>query len=437
MKEHYMKHTVLKRYPLGNKRFIWKQKDFALSSFGCDAGDMRKSISNLTEAGFNTLELGWSPHEKSWEAVELCEEYGVDLIFQDLSIMGGMQHRYLDREPKVDMNTVNDLIERTKDKKRTIGFYVWDEPWFDNQFEEARRQSDMLEAAKPDALLFSVALPSYNPDFQWENGLYKSYFDKFIKKMDPPVLSLDYYPIGNYPMETEQFKYSEDNQLDTDYMWCDLGLLRKRGLETGIPYWFYYQGCDLYHTGQLNFTMIRMMMYAAVMYGVKGLQHYRANEDAVVMRDTGEKGPYFEEQKAIHKEFAALGNTLMALTSKLVYHSPDLLPNKDFAKELMDSYTDSEFIAEQLPKRCSVGEFEDGYGNRYLVILNREFCAPLKTELKLKGNFRIYEVSRKDGAQRVIHESTASLPVELAAGDAMVIRVQPASEEPFTVEYTL
>ena len=79
-----MKHLVLKRDPLGNKRFIWRQKEFALSTFGCDAGDMRKSVSNMVDAGFNTLELGWSPHEKSWEAVDLCEEYGVDLIFQDL-----------------------------------------------------------------------------------------------------------------------------------------------------------------------------------------------------------------------------------------------------------------------------------------------------------------------------------------------------------------
>ncbi len=430
-----MKNVVLERYPIGNKRFIWKQREFALSSFGCDAADMRKSISNLKEAGFNTLELGWSPHEKSWEAVELCEEYGVDLIFQDLTIMGGMQHRFLEREVPVDENTVLDLVKKLEGKKRTIGFYVWDEPWFDNQFDEARRQQDMLEAVRPDALLFSVALPSYNPDFQWENGLYPEYFKKFADRMDPPILSVDYYPIGSYPMETKQFNYSDENQLDTDYMWCDLGILRKTGKERNIPIWFYYQGCDLYGAGKLTFPMIRMMMYAAVMYGAKGLQHYRANEDAVVYRDSGERAPFFEEQKAIHKEFSALGNTLMALDSKLVYHSDDLLPDKDFARDLMEYYTDSDIVAEALPKRCSVGELADAYGNRYMLVLNRDFEKPLSAEIKLKGDYRFYEVSRTDGKQRVAFDSVSSLPVELALGDAVLYRVQKASDEPFTVEY--
>ena len=432
-----MEKKILKRLPLGNKRFIWRQRDFALSTFGCDAGNMREAVKNLCEAGFNTLELGWSPHERSWEAVELCEEYGVDLIFQDLTIMGGMQHRFLDRSPAVDERTVRELVLRLKDKKRTVGFYVWDEPWFPDQFEEARRQSDMLEAAKPDALLFSVALPSYNPDFQWENGLYTEYFDRFISYMDPPVLSVDYYPIGNYPMETEQFKYNEESQLDRDYFWCDLGLLRKRGIEKDIPYWFYYQGCDLYKTGQLCFTMIRMMAYAAVAYGVKGLQHYRANEDSVIMMEDGSRGPYFEEQKALHRELSALGNTLMALKSELIYHSAELLPDKDFASELFDSYLDSDIIAEPLPRRTTVGELSDGYGNRYLLVLNRDYRRPLKGELALKGKFRIWEVSRESGKQKIVYDSTDKLSLSLAEGDATLLRVECAEKEPYEIEYTL
>ncbi len=432
-----MIHKTLLRYPIGNKRFIWKQEQFVLSSFGCDAGNMREAVKNLTEAGFNMLELGWSPHECSWQAVELCEEYGVDLIFQDLSIMGGMQHRFLDREVKVTQAAVDELVEKTKDKKHTVGFYVWDEPWYDYQFDEARRQCDMLEKAKPDALLFTVALPSYNSDFQWENGLYPEYFDKYITRMEPPILSLDYYPIGNYPMETEQFKYSPEHQLDTDYMWCDLALIRKKSIETGIPFWFYYQGCDLYKTGQLTFEMIRMMMYSAVMYGAKGLQHYRANEDAVIMHSDGSKGPYFKEQKAIHKELSALGNTLMALEPKLVYHSSDLLPGKSFAESLHDKYSDSAIVASPLPSRCSVGELEDAYGNRYMLVLNRDYTTEKEIRLPLKGEFRVYEVSKADGTQRVICDMTGELNLTLSAGDACLIRIQKSSEKAFTLEYKL
>ena len=95
-----MKHMVYDRKALGNQRFQWKQKDFALSTFNCIGEDMDKAISHCKEAGFNLLELGWGRPDKVWEAVEKCEEYGIDLIFQDLSLFGGMMHRHDDRPVK-------------------------------------------------------------------------------------------------------------------------------------------------------------------------------------------------------------------------------------------------------------------------------------------------------------------------------------------------
>ena len=39
-----MKNVKYTRKPLGNKRFAWKQKDFALSTFNCIGHDMDKVI---------------------------------------------------------------------------------------------------------------------------------------------------------------------------------------------------------------------------------------------------------------------------------------------------------------------------------------------------------------------------------------------------------
>ena len=77
----------------------------------------------------------------------------------------------------------------------------------------------------------------------------------------------------------------------------------------------------------------------------------------------------------------------------------------------------------------------DGFGNRYLMILNRDFYEHLDARLSLKGNYRVYEISRQDGLQRVIQEDTQTLPVSLNPGDAILLRLQDALEEPFTVEY--
>ena len=55
----------------------------------------------------------------------------------------------------------------------------------------------------------------------------------------------------------------------------------------------------------------------------------------------------------------------------------------------------------------------------------------------MKKNYRIYEVSRETGRQSVLDDGTDKLTVTLAAGDAVLVRVQDAAEEAYTVEYRL
>ena len=448
-----MKHVIYNRYPVGNKRFIWKQKDYILSTFSCCPqgdrceGDMtevtHKSVKHLKEAGFNLLELGWAGPVGAWAAVDACEKYEIDLVFQDMSIIGGMQHCNLDN--KVAKEVVKGLVDRLKPKKHTVGYYVWDEPHSEEQFAEARRQMDMLQEEDPEAFLFTVALPNYNnagenkEGYNWENGKFEPYVDRFIERMDPPVLSFDYYPIGDYFKGWKGHTFVRENQLDDTFMWLDMALFRKKAKEYDLPFWFYYQGIPLYEcTDYFVFPMVRCFMYGAILYGAKGLQHYAAGErNNLLIKKDGDKDVFFDEMKQIHGEIKALGNTLMALDSKRVYHSAELLPGCEYLKPLVDGIADSEIFVGELPHRTSVGELEDAYGNQYVVILNRDYEKALSATLGLKEEFRVYEVNREDGKQRVICEKTGVLPVKLESGDAVVLRLQKAAEEAYTIDYIL
>ena len=449
-----MKKITYNRYPIGNKRFNWKQKEYTLSTFSYlgkpdEEGDrlleiVDRATKNCKEAGFNMLEMGWTPHNKAWAAVDACEKHGIDIIFQDLSIMGGMQHRYL--ENKITRDVAERVVNAFKDKKHMIGYYVWDEPVTDEELFEARRQMDILEDLSPDSLLFTVTIPDYNnggnPNDpselpkQWENGLYEPNFRRFVEVMDPPVVSFDYYPVGDYFHVWGDREFNYENQFDDTFLWCDLGLARKIAKEKDLPLWFYYQGCNLYKwTTHFTFPMVRAMMYIAAMHGAKGLQHYQAWE-SVIDRE-GNKGKFFDDQKQIHSEFKAIGNTLMALESTLIYHSDDLLPGCPYMEGLKNDVSESEILAGALPKRCSVGEFADAYGNKYIMILNRDYEKKLSAILSLKSDYRVYEVSRVDGEQKVISDSAREIKLDLSEGDAILLRVQPACEEAFVCEYKL
>ena len=446
-----MKHRIYPRKPLGNPRFAWKQRQFALSTFNCIGDDTDRTVRECKEAGFNLLEVGWGSHEKVWEAVEACEKYGIDLIFQDLSVMGGMMHRHMDRP--VDDNEIRRIVGILKEKKHTVGYYVWDEPYREDLFAEARRQSDILLECDPEALLFSVFPPSYNPGPTWDNGEYAGAFEEYVKRLEPPVLSMDYYPVGNYCKLYPGLVYTDEMQLDDSPMWLDLTVARNLARKYSLPMWFYYQGCDVYHAPYLDFHMIRMMMYAGLLYGAKGLQNYTVTgacripegekswpQKWTVLLGSGGKGEFFEDQKKIHEEIKQLGNTLLALENRGVYHSDDLQPFGKYG-EIYEDYrediSESTLLAGPLPQRTSAGEFSDAYGNRYLLVLNRDFYRPLNTQLKLKERCHIFTVSREDGKQHLLRENDDTLPVCLDGGDGILLRLQNAREAPFTVEYQL
>lgn len=428
-----MNHKLLARHPLGNPRRIWRQDNFILSTFSPAATDYkpdpdaeqktRRAVRTCAEAGFNLLELGWATEAISEAAVPMAEQMGIDIIYQNMEICGGMQAKKGQRCEERDLRGV---VDRMRPWRHVAGYYVWDEPYLPDQLTEARRQMDMFQRLDPTALLFSVAIPSYNKVYRWENGEFAGYLRRYAEIVDPVVLSLDYYPVGMREHDTTR-------QLDESKMWCDLGLMRQLAAEFDMPMWFYYQGQNLHHVDFFIFPMVRLFMYAGALYGAKGLQHYTAWE-SVVATDGGH-GEFFEEQKQIHAEFRQLGNTLMALTCRRVFHDDAL--RSPFIDGLADDIADSALLGAPLPYRTSASEFDDEYGNRYLMVLNRDYLTAKTVKLPLKAPSRVYLVSREDGMQHVVAENATTLEVMLDAGDAMLYRIQSAEEEAFTVEYKL
>ena len=436
-----MEHKFLNRYPLGNPHRVWKQDKFILSAFSPACvdynqnmknpnayADARRAVKVCADAGFNMLEMGWATPEVLRAAVPACEELGIDLIYQNLEVVGGMQQR-IGAVEKTDIEKdVKEIVEMLRPYKHTIGYYIWDEPYHDKQVKEARKQMDLFQKYDPNALLFCVAIPSYNDSYTWQNGQFPSYLERYLTDIDPVVLSLDYYPVG---ME----EHDEERQVDESLMWCDLGLMKKLAAEHGMPMWFYYQGQNLHNYPHFVFEMVRLFMNAGVLYGAKGLQHYTAAE-AVVTWD-GYPDIYFEDQKKIHAEFPEIGNTLMELDCKRVFHDASLLPDCPYTEGLHNTMAESELMAGNLPYRVSASEFEDAYGNKYLMVLNRDYKVEKKVVIDMKATSRIYEVSKKDGVQRVVAGAADKLEVTLGKGDMALFRIQPAAEEAFTVEYVL
>ncbi|MDP4133013.1 MAG: hypothetical protein Q8882_03275 [Bacillota bacterium] len=431
--------------PIGNPLRKYRQDHFIISNFKCNfkeseevkLNDLRRTIVNLKKTGYNTLELGWAGHNNALAALPICEEEGIDLILQDFTEFGGFQKR----EPvEVSEMHIKEYVEKHKKYRRLSGYYIWDEPWLEDSLENAGRQISWFEKYDPFKLPFTVALPSYNPDFTWINGKYPSYVKRYSEMVNPAVFSFDYYPFGVDPVR------DDSAQLDNSFLWLDLGIVTQEARVRNIPFWFYFQDLRVAKFRDIDFPMIRLQMYNALMYGAKALQSYNATGSACspgkesersVLKPDGTKGYFYEDTKNINFEMQNLGRTLMALESYGVYHSSEVLKDNDYFNEnFRKNIKESGIFASDLPKKCSVGLFKDKEDNDYVLILNRDYLNSNKFILPLKFKVRLYEVSKNDGMQREIG-ITDKINIALSPGDGILYRLQDWKKESCLIEYFL
>jgi len=434
-----MEHKRLARYPLGNPRRVWRQDDFTMCIVGsmpiglkyrdaCSKSKTERAVKTCLDIGFDLLDTCWASPEMCKTVLETADRLGGKVLYQDLTRFGGMGEKNVFCER-------NDLLGAMRDTahwRPIIGYFMWDEPTTDEQLAITAQMITDCEKERPGMLPFTVALPSYHPRTHWEDGAYAPYIDRFINIIDPAQMSFDYYPIGLTP-------YDEKIQLDESLFWCDLETVRRAAQKKGIPFWFCYQGHKFhFYRYNVDFTypMVRMMANAGILHGVVQLTCYTEFQ-GMVDPETGGPGVYFEEHKKDLAKIHALGNTLMALTCERVIHDDSLLPDSPYMKDLRATMRDSVLLTGNLPHRISVSEHSDAYGNRYLMVLNRNYAADTSFMLKLKNASNVYRVSDEDGKQRLVFEDSETLVGYLPAGGLALYRIQPADEEAYTVEYYL
>ena len=434
-----MEHKLLARRPVGNPRRKWKQDNFLLSVASPAPMDTslrkksahtlrktRRAVKTTIDAGFNLMGCLWADSESAMEIVRAGETYGGNVLFQDLSRFGGMGKKNVFCET----NDYQGAIRDTANWSSVKGYCLWDEPVMTETMEEVRKMIDYCESVCPERLPYTVANPDYCKHIP--SGEYPDYIDRFLRIIDPVEMSFDYYPIGKP-------EYDPALQLDNSTMWYNLEVVRRAAQRYGVPMWFWYQGQrfpwhKVHYT--FKFSMARSMAYAGVLHGAKGIECY-TEFDGYVDPMTGGKGIFFEEQKQLNTELRALGNTLMALECDRVIHDGTLLPENESMDSVRTPLAESELVAGGLVPRTSISEHHDAYGNRYLMVLNRDYEVPVTLSLSLKNRSHVYEVQKTDGEERLVYEDTASVSVSLRAGDLVLYRLSDASEELCTLEYCL
>lgn len=163
----------------------------------------------------------------------------------------------------------------------------------------------------------------------------------------------DYYP----------FQFQSSIKTTSD-LWRDLGYLRKRAKETGIPHWHYFQAIN--GSDSLTVEQIRVQMSAALAYGVKGLSYY--NSWNSLTNTDGSPTANYEALKTINWQARRVGDLLYDKQNIAIHHT-GLSAGYD-STYYLDPLSASPYIA-SAPDNLIIGVFSDG-DNIYLAIANKD-----------------------------------------------------------------
>lgn len=336
----------------------WWNQQFVLSAFTSvqNGDDIEKVIALFAEAGLNALESNTPleykaenlTHENLVRALNACEKHNIKFFIADHKRLTGVQNP--------EDEAIKALVQEYAKYPALGGYYVWDEPR--GNFDAVAKSFGILRAADPSRLPLVAMLPSYGPQ-KWPDQ-YPAFVHKFIKEVDPPVLSFDYYAMsggpGGYRVGAGVYQ--------------DLALWSSISLETGKPLWMYVTSCAW--KSRPSLASLRIQAYTAIAYGAKGIQYFVAKSftgrrpefAGAALKMDGTKGELFNTFKDFNAEIKALGPTLMSLKlNKIMHSNPVPSGNKPFAPHLG---------IQGVPDNLIISFHEASGGRNYLMLVNKD-----------------------------------------------------------------
>lgn len=403
----------------------FQQDTFYISTFNAISSEehMRAQLQHHKDTGFNLVEFTFKDRETVLRALPICEELGLKSIVQDRDFGG------IGFEQDNIVVTTDEMVQRAAERyapfKEVLGFYVWDEPAFEN-FSTCRDTINRFRRFAPDKLGFSVMVPSYGiyawqandtwtGDVPLEERPYAKYVRQYIEETDCDVVSVDYYP----------FAVSKEARLIENDMWRDMGCVRKYAKAAGRPFWFYFQGKwdfpasdDVGGIG-MTYEKLAVQAYAALAYGVKQLSYFTSS--SLVSVTTDAKGPLYDEVKRLNHKMMNLGTFLLHKESDVICHTG--LPEDLRQAYFLDGPEDIAFVR-AMPDRLIAGTFTDGTNAKYLMLSNKDFENAVSGELQLDGRYAVSLFDDEDGTLKPLGCADRAA-VTLAPGEGRLYVLNP------------
>jgi hypothetical protein len=356
--------------------------DFAILSWG-PANPDPQQLRWMKEAGIN---IAGFAKVKDLPAFETA---GLQVFVDDPRVNGYDFEKPLE-ESQVRRN-LESLVREVADSRAVLGFMLQDEPHaraMPSLGLVAKLLRELMPGKYPYVNLFPVRVS------QERMGVptYGEYVRMLVDKIQQPFLSYDNYSLVGGEM--------------LDYFFTNLEVVRRLSVETRVPFWNCVLSNAHFNYMENTDATYQLQAYATMAHGGRGIQYFSYFTWAVgnyrlgPIDQFGNKTPSWDMMRRVNNQVHALAPTLKRLKSTGVYYYPDVPAEcrpLGESKLLASVEMVQRYVVPPAQARFLVGEFSDGEGRPYLMLVNRD----------LRNSFQYKLTLRKPGA-KLIHVSQYS-----------------------------
>ncbi len=340
--------------------------------------DPKHGLESIAQCNF-TLSGFVSPAD-----LPLCEKLGLAAIMappQSEQPWFGKWRQMTDEE--IDQ-AVKAMVESTGNSPAVLGYFLMDEPGAP-AFPALAKAVAAVKKYAPGKLAYINLFPSYAtvgaPDqSQLGTASYTEYLERYVNEVKPQFISYDNYMV----------QYSDDLQdpKRAAIYYADLLEVRRVAQKYGLPFWNIVS-CNQIRKGTTipSPANLAFQMYTTLAAGGRGVSWYKYYQDGysyAPITESDEKTITWEYLRAVNLQAKTLGPIMNRLVSTGLYFTPPgpvdklpLLPGQVITT--VESTASPRGLIDAAPP-IMVGEFQDGDGRDYVMLVNLslEFSANVK-----------------------------------------------------------
>ncbi|MCC7237447.1 MAG: hypothetical protein IT163_19220 [Bryobacterales bacterium] len=359
-------------------------RQFPIMAWGGAPSDPAQ-LKLMKEAGLNVA--GFCKAEDAGAV----RDAGLSCFVNDKRI-NGYDWAKLPPEAEIRRNA-DEVVRLVGNNDAVLGFNLRDEPHA-SMMPAMGRVAAILKELAPGKWPYVNLFPYFVPR-ERIGADYETYAKMLVHEIGQPFLSYDNYSLAGGEM--------------LDSFFNNLDIVRKISLDVKTPFWNCVLANAHFNYMEPSDATLHLEAYATLAYGGRGIQYFTyfapriGNYRLAAIDQFGNKTATWDALRRINLEIHALAPTILKLRSTGVYHTPDV---PEFGTPLSQSRlvsgvtTRQHLLKQHTQGRLLVGEFEDGQGRPYFMIVNKDLSNSFQFTVHLREQGRkLIRVSNYSGQE--------------------------------------